>query len=182
MLARLRRLGADPRGAPMVKLVAALAQGLLDPARPGDFNQAVMELGATVCVPNARPACEACPIAAWCGGRAAELADPSGAPVTAYPAKVERAEKREETVAVAVVQLLAPGAAPGPRAGHFLLVQRPKAGLLAGLWQFPLLPAAPDAAPAELRGEMDTYLSTLLGVPVGGARPAVCVLRRLEGL
>jgi A/G-specific adenine glycosylase len=46
------------------------AQRLLDPRRPGDFNQALMELGATVCVP-ASPRCEVCPVAVHCEGRAA---------------------------------------------------------------------------------------------------------------
>ncbi len=45
--------------------LGALAQELLDPAQPGDFNQAVMELGATVCLPK-EPKCPACPLANWC--------------------------------------------------------------------------------------------------------------------
>jgi A/G-specific adenine glycosylase len=50
--------------------VAAEAQRLLDARRPGDFNQAMMELGATVCVPRT-PRCEVCPVMALCAGRAA---------------------------------------------------------------------------------------------------------------
>jgi A/G-specific adenine glycosylase len=46
------------------------AQRLLDPRRPGDFNQAMMELGATVCVPRS-PHCARCPVARLCAGRAA---------------------------------------------------------------------------------------------------------------
>jgi A/G-specific adenine glycosylase len=62
VLARLFRLEppAD-RGA----ACASLAQALLDPRRPGDGNQAVMELGATVCLPR-RPRCDACPVARFC--------------------------------------------------------------------------------------------------------------------
>ena len=54
-------------GAPRRRL-GALAQELLDPDHPGDFNQAVMELGATVCLPK-EPKCDICPIAKWCEAR-----------------------------------------------------------------------------------------------------------------
>jgi A/G-specific adenine glycosylase len=165
VLARLRRLGGDPKSGGMVKLWAALAAQALDPARPGDFNQAVMELGATVCVPNTRPDCAACPVEAWCAARAAERAGGAAAPaVTDYPAKVERAEKREERVAVAVVRLVGPGArAADPGEGRLLLVKRPPGGLLAGLWEFPLQPVGAEAGGGEVRGVMDAYLEELLG-------------------
>ena len=55
-------------------------------------------------------------------------------------------------MAVAVVQLAPPGASPADLpATHFLLVQRPPAGLLAGLWQFPLLQLASEAAESTVR-------------------------------
>ncbi|NIR79826.1 MAG: A/G-specific adenine glycosylase, partial [Gemmatimonadetes bacterium] len=46
------------------------AGALVDPDRPGDWNQALMELGATVCAAR-RPACPSCPVSGWCGARAA---------------------------------------------------------------------------------------------------------------
>ncbi len=49
---------------------ATEANALLDRSRPGDFNQAMMELGATICVPRS-PDCAACPVAAFCAARAA---------------------------------------------------------------------------------------------------------------
>ncbi|KAL4419664.1 hypothetical protein ABPG77_000561 [Micractinium sp. CCAP 211/92] len=189
VLARLRAVAGDPRSAAMTKLWADLADALLDPERPGDFNQAMMELGATVCVPNTEPKCGACPVAASCaalrGVREHESAggEPgaAGAPrVADYPTKVEKAEKREETVAVAVVQLLPPacsGGGGGDVAGSsFLLVQRPPSGLLAGLWQFPLLQLRPEAADSPQRQQqlMDDYLQAQLGAtlrPAGGAAP-----------
>lgn len=94
--------------------------------------------------------------------------------------QVEKAEKREETVAVAVVQLLPPacsGGGGGDVAGSsFLLVQRPPSGLLAGLWQFPLLQLRPEAADSPQRQQqlMDDYLQAQLGAtlrPAGGAAP-----------
>jgi A/G-specific adenine glycosylase len=83
---------------------------------------------------------------------------------------VEKAEKREETVAVAVVQLVPPGAsatgAAGLAASRFLLVQRPPSGLLAGLWQFPLLQLPEDAGEEPRRQQqlMDDYLEAQLGL------------------
>lgn len=88
---------------------------------PGDVNQALMELGATVCTPR-EPSCDACPIAAGCAaraaGRAAEL------PVKRRAAAPRRAE--------AIAWILA---APG---GARLVARRPERGLLGGLWEFPL--------------------------------------------
>ncbi|KAL4424064.1 hypothetical protein ABPG75_001365 [Micractinium tetrahymenae] len=190
VLARLRTVSGDPRSAAMTKLWADLAEALLDPERPGDFNQAMMELGATVCVPNSEPKCGECPASASCAAlravREHEAAggEPgaAGAPrVTDYPTKVEKAEKREETVAVAVVQLLPPAGSSSTSGGggggtdlassRFLLVQRPAAGLLAGLWQFPLLQLGPEAADSPPRQQqlMDKYLEAQLGAPL---RPA----------
>jgi len=56
-------------GAGAAKAFAGLAAALVDLRRPGDFNQAMMELGATVCRKTA-PACARCPVARWCDGRA----------------------------------------------------------------------------------------------------------------
>ena len=56
-------------GAAAAKHFAGLAATLVDPRRPGDFNQAMMELGATVCR-KAAPACDRCPVARWCDARA----------------------------------------------------------------------------------------------------------------
>ncbi|MBR3570340.1 MAG: A/G-specific adenine glycosylase [Oscillibacter sp.] len=84
------------------------------------FNQALMELGATLCGPNAAPQCECCPVAGYCLGRergtAAEL------PVRA-PKKERRLERR--TVFVLL------------RGNRAALRKRPGRGLLAGLWEFP---------------------------------------------
>jgi A/G-specific adenine glycosylase len=67
------RLANDPgeiTSTVVKKRFTDVAQALLDPRRPGDFNQAMMELGATVCVP-ANPACERCPVESHCAARKA---------------------------------------------------------------------------------------------------------------
>jgi A/G-specific adenine glycosylase len=96
------------------------AENLLERSQPGEWNQAIMELGATVCIPK-NPSCASCPVSSHCQ---AFLQDR----VTGTPAPKVRA-KVKEIRAVALVL----GAN-----GQFLLEQRPKKGLLGGLHGFPL--------------------------------------------
>lgn len=77
VLARIYRL-EPPHDRPGVR-TRALARTLLDTARPGDHNQAMMELGALICLP-ARPSCGRCPVTACCGANAAGMADRYPAP------------------------------------------------------------------------------------------------------
>ena len=91
------------------------------PAAPGDYNQALMELGALICVPNGAPLCEQCPLARLCQARAAGTA-------LSLPQKAAPKARKLEDLTVALVESPA----------GFLIQQRPEKGLLAGLWQ-PLL-------------------------------------------
>ena len=100
------------------------AEELLDGKQPGDFNQAMMELGATVCTPRA-PGCLVCPVVKLCATRG-EL------PVGAKP---ERQKKREIHYALEYRN----GDGRG-RDGEVFLVQRPRdASLMAGMWELPEL-------------------------------------------
>ena len=90
---------------------------------PGTFNQAVMELGETVCLPNTEPKCSLCPIRPFCRGAAEGIA--RDLPVRA-PKKARRIEHRLILVAVTDEQT--------PRV---LLRRRSDKGLLAGLWELP---------------------------------------------
>ncbi|RKP04055.1 hypothetical protein CXG81DRAFT_8781, partial [Caulochytrium protostelioides] len=65
VLSRVRAVAADPRTTAATRLWWALAEALLPAARPGDWNQAVMDLGRTVCTPR-QPRCGACPIRDGC--------------------------------------------------------------------------------------------------------------------
>ncbi len=89
-------------------------------SRAGDFNQALMELGATVCVPNGAPNCAACPWCDLCQARKSErIAD--------LPVKAKAKERRVEKRTVLVI-----------RDGERVAIQkRPKNGLLAGLYELP---------------------------------------------
>jgi A/G-specific adenine glycosylase len=115
-----------------------LAAGLVPPRRAGDFNQALMDLGATVCTP-VEPACDACPLAGACE------ANRSGR-VAAIPAKSTRRKSvdRHEAAVVAV------------RGGRVLLVQRAEGEWWAGLWDFPRVPVASRKAAARLGEHIGT--------------------------
>ena len=88
--------------------------------RSGEFNQALMDLGATVCLPNGAPECGRCPLAGLC--EANRLGSQESLPV--------RSKKPERRVEELTVYLLA-------REGRIALRRRPEQGLLAGLWEFP---------------------------------------------
>lgn len=93
------------------------------PPETSEFCQALMELGALVCVPNGAPMCGACPWSELC------LAHLSGRE-TDFPVRGGKAERRKETLFVYVLKC-------GER---YALEKRKKCGLLAGLWQFPNFP------------------------------------------
>jgi A/G-specific adenine glycosylase len=124
VLCRLFGVRSDPRAGPTQRLLWRLAEEILPARRVGDFNQALMELGALVCTPTA-PDCDACPLAARCEARRLQLQEilPLRA---AAPTPVAVAE-----VAVVVERGL-----------DVLLVQRPAEGRWAGLWEFPHGPLA----------------------------------------
>jgi A/G-specific adenine glycosylase len=106
------------------------AEELLDRERPGDFNQAMMELGATVCTPR-RPACLACPVVELCATRG-EMAG---------SVKAARQKKREIHYALDFRD------DDGREAAAVFLVQRPRdARLMAGMWELPELPGPPVSA------------------------------------
>ncbi len=117
------RLTADGRdiSQPAVKRdVARRLEAVMPVKTPGEFNQALMELGATVCLPNGAPLCERCPARDFCQ---AHLAD-STADFPVKPSKKARRVERRQ------VYLLF-------HQGRVALRKRPGKGLLAGLWEFP---------------------------------------------
>ena len=107
---------------PVEKALWATADVVLDPERPGDHNQALMELGATICTPR-DPECDRCPVQRHCLAWARDTVAQRPAP------KKRRSPKSVHFVSLV---LLTPG-------GRTLLARRPDAGLLARLWEFPTL-------------------------------------------
>ena len=154
VMARRLALAEDPKsGGPRRRLLAAAAE-LLDAARPGDSNQALMELGATLCLP-ARPRCLLCPVR---GGCRAGLA---GQPELYPPARRKRAqESLELLVAVAM------------RGDRVLLYRRSaESELLAGTWELPWIEAAGPAGP---QGLAEKYGGTWrLGGPLAEVRHGI---------
>lgn len=128
------RLALDDRPVdrPAVKreLTAALAE-IYPRGRCGDFTQALMELGATVCLPGGAPRCEACPLADLCEAHRA------GAELT-VPVRTAKKPRRQEAMTVFVLE------APQGLA----LRKRPNTGLLAGLWELPHVPGLLEPAEA----------------------------------
>ena len=118
------------------------------PAAPGDYNQALMELGALVCVPNGAPLCEKCPLAGLCKARAAGTA-------LELPRKAAPKPRKLEPVTVVLAE--------SPEG--FLLQQRPEKGLLAGLWQ-PVLWEGEVLPEAEILARLRA-----MGLDTGTAAP-----------
>lgn len=96
-----------------------VAQALVKGKLPGDFNQAMMELGAEVCKPK-QPLCESCPVKSHCASFAAD--SQSSRPVRRAKAKVPHHD-----IVIAAIS----------KNGRYLLGKRPPKGLLGGLWEFP---------------------------------------------
>lgn len=105
-----------------------LAESLVPDRRPGDFNQALMELGATVCTPRV-PVCDACPLRALCRAYHTKR-------VEDFPQRGGRPAKRHSQSAAIAIR----------SKGRYLFVQRPIAGLLGGFWGLPQFDDVPPDA------------------------------------
>lgn len=121
----LSRIRMDGRLISDAKVKAAVEEELLEAMpgdRPGDFNQAMMELGACVCVPNGEPHCEDCPLSGLC------MAHAEGVEAE-YPKKASPKKRSVEEKTVLVIR----------DAERVAVRKRPGRGLLAGMYEFPSL-------------------------------------------
>ncbi len=151
VFARVFAIEDDMRRSGM-RRAEALAETLVPRHAPGDWNQALMELGATICTPRS-PACDRCPIARSCRafaeGRVAEL-----------PVMSEKAKPKAQRVQALVAR---------SKDGGVLLARRRAVGLFAGLWEPPVVEGAEEArvdllrrfplATSELAGKVVHVLS-----------------------
>ncbi|MGI0148124.1 MAG: A/G-specific adenine glycosylase [Thermoplasmata archaeon] len=119
VMARLWRIRDDVTAAPVRRRITKLAARLVPSDAPGAFNQAVMELGATICTPTS-PACDRCPLASLCLARLA-------GEEREIPVARERKPPRVVPVAFALIE----------SKGRVLLVRRDAGELLGGLWALP---------------------------------------------
>jgi A/G-specific adenine glycosylase len=136
VLARLFALSCDVRTPAGSRQVWALAAELLPEDKPGRHNEALMELGATVCVPGV-PRCETCPVSDLCLGRergvAAEL-----------PVMKKKKAPREVRMVALVTR----------RGKEVLLGRRSDGGLFGGLWEPPMVEITGGKPPGLLLGEL----------------------------
>lgn len=145
VLARLFAIRGDLRSQGQWKRLGETAQRLLANDSPGDWNQALMELGETVCTPRS-PLCAACPVSRWCRARSLGL-------TATIPAPRRKAAAVRMKIAAAVLR--------DPR-GQTLLVQDPGAHddvLFSRMWQFPAVAVARDA-----QRELAAYLRATLAI------------------
>jgi A/G-specific adenine glycosylase len=145
VLARLGAVRGDPRAPRAWRSLSQTAQQLLAREAASDWNQALMELGETICTPQS-PQCAACPISRWCEAHSQALVNEIPAPRT----------KR-----AAVNIKIAAGILRDPQ-NHTLLVKDPGAHdrvLFSRMWQFPAIEVKRNA-----RSELARYLRATLGV------------------
>ena len=134
---------------PTPRTLQQLADRLVDRKRPGDYNQAVMELGALVCTPKT-PKCESCPIGSFC------LAKASGTPAT-FPASRKRPPLPHFDIATGVLT---------DQQGCIFIQRRPATALLGGLWELPGGKRKPgETVPAACKRELREELG--IDVAVG---------------
>jgi len=151
VLARLRAVQGDLRDAKRWQSLQESVNALLDPQSPGDWNQAMMELGATLCAPQA-PQCLLCPVAQFCQARKLGLAD-------LLPARRKKRATEKIALAAAVLLdprgrtlLLPPPTTPKTKAAHARV-----SVLVSKLWHFPTIAVRTDPA-VELQAHLNDIL------------------------
>jgi A/G-specific adenine glycosylase len=158
VLARLGAVRGDLRAPATWKNLDDTAHMLLAHDAPGDWNQAVMELGATVCTPKS-PHCGECPVAAWCRARKLGIA-------AELPAPRDKRKPVHLTLAAAVLL--------DPR-GKTLVIRKGDGALFSRLWQFPVLEITANGA-ARLRQHLKKIFAITVDgrmTPLGAARHTV---------
>jgi A/G-specific adenine glycosylase len=134
VLARLFAIEDDVKSSTGAAIVARAAEQLVDERSPGDWNQALMELGATVCVPG-EPRCGTCPVRGSCEGRARGI--------SAELPRMRAKAKPREVWRVAVVAEDAHG--------HVALARRHLEGAYGGTWEPPSVERGPRSAEEAAR-------------------------------
>ena len=147
VITRLTGLRENAAAPSVRREIAARSEALMPPDRPGDFNQALMDLGATVCVPAA-PRCENCPLASFCDAYAAGDAED-------LPVLPRKNPPKEMDWDLALIRL-----------GDRVLVRQREERMLRGLWVFPM--AEGHGGVKALRAS----LKEMTGLDVSGLRSA----------
>lgn len=144
VMARVLASEAETEIIAVKKQLRSIAFDWISREEPGDYNQAMMDLGATVCLPNGTPLCAACPLQAVCLANRLQRSD--------LPKRKAKAARRKEALTVLIIQ-----------AGEqFLLRQRGRKGLLAALWEFPNYPG--HLGRDEVIQQLQEHRSSLLSL------------------
>jgi A/G-specific adenine glycosylase len=120
VLCRLFAIDDDPSRPNTLRRLEQLARLMLPPGRAGDLNQALMDLGATTCLPS-RPRCLFCPLMNHCQAQRDGLQE-------FLPIRATRTQRAHRDVTAGVIW---------DQDGHFLITRRPLDAMLGGLWEFP---------------------------------------------
>lgn len=152
VLARVFNMSLPARSPEGERRLWELAEKTLPAERAGDFNQALMDLGSSICTPH-NPACLICPLAAHCAARALGIQEQ-------LPVLAAKPAVPHYLVTAAVIH----------RGGQVLIARRPSSGLLGGMWEFPGGKVEDgESLPDGLRREIDEELGATIevGQPYG---------------
>lgn len=132
VIARITASRANVSDTAVKSKIAGQLKEIYPADHAGDFTQSLMELGATVCLPNAPPKCDVCPLSALCAARAQGIA-------VEFPVKTAKKQRKIEERTVFLITCCEKAA----------IDKRPSKGLLAGLWEFPNVSGALSLQQAE---------------------------------
>ena len=118
--ARLYNIHEDILGVIGKKVITSLVEDTMPYDRPGDFNEALMDFGASICIPKT-PRCEACPLAQDCKAKAEGTEQQ-------LPIRIKKTKVQSVQLYVGIISTVD---------GYYLLHRRPKEGLLQNMWEFP---------------------------------------------
>ena len=163
VLSRLFDIGTELGSKEFLGEVRRVGMEILPAGRSSDFNQALMDLGSSICLPSS-PKCAECPLAAHCGS----IHDPESRPVR---------------VAVAAIPTRSKLACAAKRGELVLIVKRPEKGLLGGLWEFPAV-ECPEGDLGQFVAEMKKVysLDVVLMREVGKIKHTYSHFHVMEGI
>ncbi len=147
VLCRVLKIEHNPKSSKGREIVYQHAIQFISPNCPGDYNQAIMELGALICKPK-QPTCRACPIAELCDAYEEDLQQ-------LYPRISAKRDRPHHIIAAGLVW----------RDGELLIDRRREDAMLGGLWEFPGGKVKPDEIPSEavvreVEEEVDVKVAT----------------------
>jgi A/G-specific adenine glycosylase len=138
VMARIEAINADLTSPANKKAIANLVQTIIPATRAGDFNQALMDLGATICLPNGKPDCVHCPVRSFCQADQLDL-------TASIPAAPEKTKRKSIPLTVFVIH----------SDTRYAIQKRVEKGLLANFWEFPNVEG--HLSSAEVNEMMDTW-------------------------